>query len=305
MRHKDIRRLTGGWRPRYSVAAVLCVLVMLCCGCSARSVQRAPDTAQNSRFEGVTYERVELTAPRTVVMHIVTIDLKAPGIDFIVTPAEPSKGRALRARTTSQFLKEFKAQVAINAGYFEPYSFNGPLSYYPHAGDPVDVLGSTASRGSQYSAPRDGYAALTISQDHTASIGGQPSDGYNVVSGNFILLSKGEQQEFVGLKSAHVPNPRTAAALDESGRHLLIFVVDGRQPGTSEGLTLAELAVFIAARGGYDALNLDGGGSSTLVMQNPDGSAAVLNSPIDMGVPGKERVVANHLGVYARRLNRN
>ena len=80
---------------------------------------------------------------------------------------------------------------------------------------------------------------------------------------------------------------------------LLILVVDGRQPGYSEGATLDELAAMILEFGGYTGMNMDGGGSSTLVRESATGSAQVLNSPVDQGIPGRERVVGNHLGIYA------
>ena len=48
-------------------------------------------------------------------------------------------------------------------------------------------------------------------------------------------------------------------------------------------------------------MNLDGGGSSTLVVEGPDGEPRVLNSPIDNYIPGRERPVANHLGILVRR----
>jgi len=67
-------------------------------------------------------------------------------------------------------------------------------------------------------------------------------------------------------------------------------------------MTLAELAHVILEHGGYDALNLDGGGSSALVVEGADGRPRLLNSPIHGRVPpGRERPVANHLGVFAWR----
>jgi exopolysaccharide biosynthesis protein len=56
-------------------------------------------------------------------------------------------------------------------------------------------------------------------------------------------------------------------------------VVDGRQPGYSEGLSLLELAELVQSLGCHDALNLDGGGSSILFRRRPDGSLAILNRP--------------------------
>lgn len=86
--------------------------------------------------------------------------------------------------------------------------------------------------------------------------------------------------------------------------HVLVIdlraVVDGRQPNYREGATFAELAEILIAHGAYFAMNLDGGGSSTLAIQGEDGEPVVLNFPIDSYIPGRERPVANHLGVFIR-----
>ncbi len=88
-------------------------------------------------------------------------------------------------------------------------------------------------------------------------------------------------------------------ALDESGRTLILVVVDGRQAGYSEGVSMPELADIVIEHGGYTALNLDGGGSSALVIEDDTGNPVVLNAPIHNHVPYLERPVANHLGIYA------
>jgi hypothetical protein len=75
-------------------------------------------------------------------------------------------------------------------------------------------------------------------------------------------------------------------------------VADGRQPGVSEGLTLLELAGVFVSLGVWDALNLDGGGSSTLVMEDADHTFGVLNTPVGRGEPGTLRQVATNLGFY-------
>ena len=93
--------------------------------------------------------------------------------------------------------------------------------------------------------------------------------------------------------------PRTAIGIDQAGTTLTIVVVDGRQPGYSEGITMWELADLLVEYGVYYALNLDGGGSSTLVVEGPDGRPQVLNSPIGNRIPGWERPVAVHLGLRA------
>jgi exopolysaccharide biosynthesis protein len=77
-------------------------------------------------------------------------------------------------------------------------------------------------------------------------------------------------------------------------------VIDGRQPGVSEGVNLSEMAEIVLSHGGVDAMNMDGGGSSTLVMQDRDGQPRILNSPIHKNIPGEERPVGNHLGTFVQ-----
>ena len=66
-------------------------------------------------------------------------------------------------------------------------------------------------------------------------------------------------------------------------------------------MTLSELAGIAVELEADRALNLDGGGSSTLVIADSKGTK-VLNSPIHTRVPTRQRPVANHLGVYAQSI---
>jgi hypothetical protein len=253
-------------------------------------------------FEGVTYIREIHMSPRPNVIHIVTVALDTPGIGFLVTPSEPIDGRQLPARTTSQFLQEFGVQVAINAGFFDPFFIRWPL-YYPHIGDPVDVYGLAVSQGQRYSPPKTPYTPLYLSQDNRASIGQPLENPYNVISGLPVFVKEGKAlRKLDRQKQPYRPNPRTAIALDKSQHQLILFVVDGRQPNYSEGMTLPELARIVLKHGGYTALNLDGGGSSTLVIEGPNSKPVILNSPIHLRVPpGRERPIANHLGIFVKK----
>jgi len=82
-------------------------------------------------------------------------------------------------------------------------------------------------------------------------------------------------------------HPRTAVGRTAQGEVIWI-TVDGRQP-QSQGATLTELAQILARYGAVDAINLDGGGSTTLVVRN-----LIVNSPSD----GTERPVSNAWLVY-------
>jgi phosphodiester glycosidase len=87
---------------------------------------------------------------------------------------------------------------------------------------------------------------------------------------------------------------RTAAGVSANGRRLYLLVVDG---GSGHGTTLAELAALLRRVGAHDAMDLDGGGSSTLVLRAPgEPAVSVRNVPS----AGAERAVANGVGVFVR-----
>jgi exopolysaccharide biosynthesis protein len=72
-----------------------------------------------------------------------------------------------------------------------------------------------------------------------------------------------------------------------------LLVVDGRQSKISNGAALADLADILGSLGCIEALNLDGGGSSTFVLKDQSGQFVVTNSPSD----GSLRDVADGLMV--------
>lgn len=92
-------------------------------------------------------------------------------------------------------------------------------------------------------------------------------------------------------------NPRTAAGISRVGntQRLLLAVIDGRQPGYSVGMTLRQTAELLRSLGAQRAINLDGGGSSAMVVRdNSTGALRVRNRPSD---PTGERSVGNALAV--------
>jgi hypothetical protein len=103
---------------------------------------------------------------------------------------------------------------------------------------------------------------------------------FDAVGGDPILLLDGAQTP-VCVSCAR--QPRTAIGVTATGQILLV-VIDGRRPGWSRGATLGELRAILRDLGAVDALNLDGGGSSEMVV---DGE--VVNRPSD----GRERRITN------------
>ena len=120
-----------------------------------------------------------------------------------------------------------------------------------------------------------------------------PAAIHHAISGRHRLIERGR----VRAADDGMLAPRVALGFDASRRVMTVVLVDGRQPGYSEGLTLPEMAALLVELGIHDAIEFDGGGSATLVTEGEDGRPELLNSPIHTRIPGRERPVANHLGV--------
>jgi hypothetical protein len=269
-------------------------------------VQRAKRPARTATayplFEGIYYERRVWDQPRPVMLHIVTIarnsadQINTP--HFIVTPPDQNTlENHLNARTTSQFLSESGAQLAINASYFYPFHSTAFFSYYPHVGDPVTTVGFTMADGVVYSPADDGEAFVPLCIGAQLQIGQSsrcPRNTSYAVSGNPVFLRDGSN--ILPSDFSNWPMPRTAVAFN--AETVWFILADGRQPGYSEGLSIPELAVLALELGATDGLALDGGGSVTLAVRRKNG-IEVLNSPIHARMPLFERPVGNHIAVFA------
>jgi exopolysaccharide biosynthesis protein len=75
--------------------------------------------------------------------------------------------------------------------------------------------------------------------------------------------------------------PRTAVGTDATGALLWLVVVDGRQPGFSEGMSVSELGGLMKELGCREAANMDGGGSSVMGLAGAGGALRLMNSPSD------------------------
>ena len=257
-----------------------------------------PASIRQNLLPGVTYLQKNLTTPRKNKMHVMAVDLKTVGLEFLVTPSTHPQG-LLCTRITSKFLEEFGLSFAINGnGYSYLDSSYNPGVLCPGGGDPVVVDGYAASRGKVYSPKKTVYPVVYISSRNQVSINVPQPVPFNAIAGDRLVVDKGK---VVKNLAATIPNPRTAIGLNRNGRWLILMVIDGRQPDYSEGVTFPELAELLISYGVYMGVNMDGGGSSTMVIKGVDGKPRILNQPIDMNVPGKERAVANHLGLLVKK----
>ena len=148
------------------------------------------------------------------------------------------------------------------------------LSVGPNGLDRVERLLRRLKERRDLSSTRSSIDSEVVGPHFTLT----PED--DITNGVPLLLKNGElnitwQLEGAAKPFAEMRHPRTAVAKLNVGKFLMI-TVDGRQPGVSVGMTLQELAEYLLSLGATDAMNLDGGGSTTMFL---DGR--VVNTPSD------------------------
>lgn len=216
---------------------------------------------------------------------------EAPRPDSVVL-FTPSFGPATRATNFAEVLLEAKSdRLAAN------HSYNAIISEVNSNGNTPLKKGrmvlSVGAAEAGHLASASNHAAVrfetTLSdnlREATEGIGGGP-----------ILVRRGKEQRWNSpdkkdATGSLLRHPRTAIGFNR--KYLFLVVVDGRQPGLSIGMNFPELAAFMKSLDCEEAMNLDGGGSSTFWLQGK-----IKNSPSDK----RERAVANAV-VIVRRLAR-
>ncbi len=277
---------------------------------SPETSSNAPQPADARGYKP--YSAIEFTSyvfdePRPIRAWTARIDLAAPEIVLVFTPPADLPGNLeTTSATATEFAQTEDVQLAINATPFRPQR--------DRSGEGIDLLGLAARDGRIYSEPHPQYGAFVLTTEDDAEIWAAPIaknqlDHVDGAAGGYhVLVRDGHNRvdriahtlpaEFVA------PQPRTALGLADDNRTLWVLIVDGRNPGRSEGMSLTELADWAIDLGCASLLNMDGGGSTTLVLQDPASKAwRLINQPIGRGILGTERFVGNHLGVRIRAAN--
>jgi hypothetical protein len=237
-------------------------------------------TDEHHIYQGVHFKKQSLTSPRYHVVHIASIDLNDPDVDLMVTPHNGL------GRTTSNFLDTNNLQMAINGD--EWLSWTNPK-------------GLAVSQGIVYSQTSN-EPTIYISADNQVQIGGDPPMVlWDAISGSHTLVRNGQISRKINSCSSPVycsfRAPRTSVGITADNK-LILIVVQGPKDDLRNALTLKELAKLNLEFGVVEAINMDGGGSSAMAVDNY-GIPLVVNKPSD----GSERAVSNHLGISARYLD--
>ena len=216
---------------------------------------------------------------------VLEIDLTSADLDFFVTPYKT--GRLM----TSTCAEKFGAFAAVNGGFLGKkggYTVSGGKKW-PKRND--TDFGAVVGFG-QNGSP-DGTWHVDIRPPKEV-LGKVPSWMTHAVTGYPLVLSNGKAMgcdEEMG-KYRH---PRTGIGYTKDGETLFLVVVDGRQKGWSWGLKTEQLGQLFRSLGAYRAVNLDGGGSSTMVIPS---QGDLINKPCAR--KGPERKVLNHLGIMVK-----
>jgi hypothetical protein len=268
-------------------------------------------------YGGLTLIQDRVTTPRPITTHVLQVDLTAPGVRVTLSP--PAGPRETMRQTTVEFVKDVHAQAGINAHFFLPF---------PSTDTSAWVIGLAASEGRVFSAcesPEQSYAlvanapAINIDRVNRASVVGcgATTNLWTAVSGSAQIVTNGrvtvpeyrDASHPDGLLTPSGPrnysnisswygavNARTAIGLSRDGRTLTLFTVDAR--GGSDGMTVGEMAAWLIEKHDvWQALNLDGGGSTSMALADPvTGAVSLVNTSSDNPAG---RSVASSLAIYA------
>jgi hypothetical protein len=225
-------------------------------------------------------QRLHRTTSTPWNIHVLVVDLTAPGVSLVSTTS------AQRKKTPSAWGALVGAQAAVNGDFFS-YTDYSTTGLAVGAGQQWPNTADGTSQGTFAFGP--GRVELSVP---SAVVPFDATWMQGVVSGKPQVLKDGVvYQDPPNSSFCTTRHPRTAVGLSQDSKTLYVAVIDGRQAGFSVGMKCSEVGTLMKGLGAFNALNLDGGGSSALWVAG----SGVVNSPSD----GSTRVVANHLGIKA------
>ena len=252
------------------------LLILVCCLWCFSGCTTVPTTYTDTPYQPVTREEIrwrplspgieaaDIHNPQLpLIVHIVKIDLLNPAVSVITSEAalfKNNRGR-LRGETTRDFALRHNTIVAFNAAPFKTRSLL--FSVYR------TIVGIHVTDFRRMSMPHERYGALLFYEDKTARIIDAQTENLllenlrHAVGGFWTILRNGT----VLPQKLHRRDSRTAVGIADNGRTLFVVTVEGENKRKSHGLSFEETARLMRELGADDALQLDGGSSSSLVLQ--------------------------------------
>ncbi len=271
---KSISKASAFLPRLFSSHFILLLLTFFFISCVTPNIENKKIEHKTSTHPAITHTRVQNSS---IVYHLTTIQLNHPSVVIDATAPVPNKSYTTLGQTTKDFAQSTHAHVAINAS---PYSYPTELSFKKRT-----IEGIYIYKGSEFSPANENYAALSFSKDKKASITASQKEideesSYFSFGGFFIILDENKIIEYKDIKDA-----RTAVGVSEDGYTLFILSVEKNK--TSLGLNYMECAKILQESGANKALQLDGGGSVSLIFPHAPEQSIISN-----------RRVANSIGFY-------
>ena len=249
-------------------------------------------------FPGIKHVCIDTDFPRLLKINVIRIDLTRKDLGFMTVKRDPDWGKPMpdhsslpirtRRITVHTFMKTAREQgidmlVAVNATPWTPWKIPYSCAYGAK-------LGLVISDGVMID-EANGRPVFLITKKGEFQIrkiakGEDVSQIRLALAGFAIILENGKTMG--GKKLA----PRTAYGLSENNHYMIIMTVDGRMKGISDGLSTKELGEWMRQYGAVIALNMDGGGSTSLVVY--DGKNGIRQLTANLF----SRKVATSLGIY-------
>lgn len=267
------------------------------CGQDVVFLQKAPLPLSSESLPVVCWHESWQT-PRPVHVYFLKIDLESSEYEVLTLLSEDPDGNGpaeARLEKPERLALSYQVVAAVNANAFRSLpDVGGNRDTEWFEGKPVDIIGLAASDRSIRSRISPERTAFWLDLNREAHIG-NPDKTDTILHGisgwACRLLDNGE----IVPEMDNVFHPRTILGLDESGRWLILAVVDGRREGYSEGISLYEAADMMKNHGCHDAINLDGGGS-TIMLAVSDRKLRAINRPSG----DKRRPIPVMIGVRRR-----
>lgn len=241
-----------------------------------------------------------------MAVYIANIDLTTPGIGFTATeraakwgepmPDAPKFTIETERETTAAFMSRRRAEgknveIAVNTAPWRPWRKPWNHRYGQLHGwnvsDGIELTHGRPPEGALFIVRKDGRA------DIVSSVPLSETNQIAFAMRGFSIVMQAGTNCCKRIHGVEAP-PRTAFGLTADRRTLAIVVVDGRQPGYSLGATESEICDIMREEGCSDVVNMDGGGSSSLVVfDHKRGGPRMLNRHKGGGV----RKVAVNFGI--------
>ena len=292
---------------------LLCALALASAAAFGGGCPESLDWSAAHEFApGMRNLHVTLDEPRLMENYMVRVDLHTPGLRVTGTGRAANWGETMSdvtnrvilidtlRRRTRDFLEEHRAHgtnmvLAVNTSPWGPWK---PPFTHRHARLPHltvlngEVVSHTTKRGPMLVIFTNNVAVVTNALDDA------DLPAVAIAHPGFKIIMRGGEPT-----DKRDPNrkprlaPRTAFGISADGRYLYVLVVDGRQEDYSRGADMLDLALLLKAAGASDAINVDGGGSSTLVRCDAASGVVVVDNRHE---PSRiyYRNVAASLGFY-------